>query len=37
MGRETTHHALLSLQLDLQGIDRAPQLNDLRLTALQLL
>ncbi|KAG8512925.1 hypothetical protein J0S82_010805, partial [Galemys pyrenaicus] len=31
------HHALLGLQLDLQGVDRASQLDDLRLTRLQLL
>lgn len=34
---ETTHHVLLGLQLDLQGVDCAPQLNDLCLAGLQLL
>ena len=36
-GAEATHHAVLGLQLDLQGIDRASQLDDLRLATLQLL
>lgn len=34
---EATYHALLGLQLNFQAIDRAPQLNDLCLAALQLL
>lgn len=32
-----THHAVLGLQLDLQGVDRASQLDDLCLAGLQLL
>lgn len=34
---ETTHHAVLGLQLNLQGVDGASQLDDLCLAALKLL
>lgn len=33
----STHQAVLGLQLDLQCVDRASQVNDVRLVALQLL
>lgn len=36
-GVRGTHQVVLGLQLDLQGVDRASQLNDLSLVGLQLL
>ena len=36
-GLDTTHQVVLGLQLDLQGVDCASQLNDLCLAGLQLL